>query len=747
MVAAGEWLELMQHEHLRLFIPGGGSSIKFVLGEPAVLDDVQARLKKLVKQRLLHFVTIDAAVTKIHMIQDIFFAIAREIDWDSLAQRWVEAVFKKYEYAWPRPGEAAPVQEIARVNGIAEHLLARTVLQWLTRHIMNDRGMAQDYRAAMTHLCMRRLQLTDVREVAPVLEWLRGDLRAVGAVHKVPIGSKINRHNGRAMLRSLCHWLHLSGGPGLAVVLDLRQLGRNVPAGDAGLRYTPAAVLDAFEVLRQLIDDGESFERFFVTVISDASFLDEDSKRSVNAYRALKERIWPDVHPMGHENPLAPLLTLGADPAPAAPSRVVAAQGDMPYSEERMAIEALRAGVPNRSAVRLLGATDRALCDRFVGRLAGLRSAADSAQAVPGEIVAGDFGAGKSHLLGVLAEQAMRENFIVSVIPVSKETPLFHTERMFAAAARNAVVPGHAGDVMTVVTEAISQLDPRSPAFVGLEAWANDPRSGLSPLFPALLYLIPKATTQPEERAMIARFLGGAKLGLAKVRGWLRAAGALKLFPMTAIKASDLVLQRIRFVARLFAAAGFGGWCVLIDELELIGRYSALQRGKSYAELCRWLGLDNDFECPWLVGMGAVTTDFADEMFVNRNDREKIPTLLEQKGLAAQARLAQVAMALIERRSPRLRAPDDSDLRNCFGRVHELYARSYGLAPPSSEAGGRAASTTMRHHIKSWITDWDIRRLYGMTAEIEARPLLSDYTENPDLEAVPQDETAGEDVR
>ena len=36
------------------------------------------------------------------------------------------------------------------------------------------------------------------------------------------------------------------------------------------------------------------------------------------------------------------------------------------------------------------------------------------------------------------------------------------------------------------------------------------------------------------------------------------------------------------------------GWLLLFDEVELIGRYTLLQRGRSYAELARWLQPDAD---------------------------------------------------------------------------------------------------------------------------------------------------------
>ena len=41
----------------------------------------------------------------------------------------------------------------------------------------------------------------------------------------------------------------------------------------------------------------------------------------------------------------------------------------------------------------------------------------------------------------------------------------------------------------------------------------------------------------------------------------------------------------MRFVLELVKAAGYRGWIVLIDEIELVANYSVLQRARSYAEL------------------------------------------------------------------------------------------------------------------------------------------------------------------
>ena len=68
----------------------------------------------------------------------------------------------------------------------------------------------------------------------------------------------------------------------------------------------------------------------------------------------------------------------------------------------RTPIEALRAGVPNRAAVRLLGSVEDMIEERFDAALDSVWS--DRPQ--PGLMFAGGFGTGKSHLLGYLREDA-----------------------------------------------------------------------------------------------------------------------------------------------------------------------------------------------------------------------------------------------------------------------------------------------------------------------------------------------------
>jgi hypothetical protein len=396
----------------------------------------------------------------------------------------------------------------------------------------------------------------------------------------------------------------------------------------------------------------------------------------------------------------------------------------------RTPIEALRAGVPNRAAVRLLGSVEDAIEEKFD---AGL-DAVWRERPPPGVLFAGGFGTGKSHLLGYLREVALQRGFVVSLIAVSKETPLSAPRAMFAAAMRNAMVPERNDDAAIV---ALAELQRRPAKVAELEAWATTPESGVGPVFAALLLLLAKQ----QDAALMERleaFFAGGKFPGKEFRDGLRQAGAAKKFDLRGATEAALASQRERFVPQLFRAAGFAGWCVLIDEVELIGRYSPLQRALAYAELARWLGLAADARAPGVSVTAAITDDFADAVITARQDEEKVPERLRLKGRPREADRAVAGMRAIREAMP-LHAPTDEDLRRHAETLRKCYAEAYGWDAPVLEPEERRATRTMRHHIRGWITQWDMLRLYGRRASVDVEGLRMGYEERDDLAEGPEE--------
>jgi hypothetical protein len=304
------WLTVIEPEYFAEFLPAGGATAKFVIADDATIFHLNHAVETLARHHGMLPVHISAGEVRLHMLQDVFFAIARATPWDGLLQRYVEDLFTRNGYAWPRPGDDLTMPELADEFGIAANLLGRNRDQWLSRDLWADANMAQDFRAAMLRLCIARLEPEAGTLDSPVLQWLRGEKVGLTQLRQYDIAARISRTNARSMLISLCHFVRKAGARGLLLTLDLRPALRVGSAAEAGLRYSPAAVMDLYEVLREIIDDIEHLPGLFLLGLADQTLLAGDRRRTLDTYKALEMRIWPDVRPGDRQNPLAPLVTV-----------------------------------------------------------------------------------------------------------------------------------------------------------------------------------------------------------------------------------------------------------------------------------------------------------------------------------------------------------------------------------------------------------------------------------------------------
>lgn len=306
-----DWLLVVQDEYLAGFIPSGGAAVKLAILDDGAFPAALAGLSRLAAENGLVIANIDAARTRIHLIHELFFAIAAALPWDSLLQRYLEELFSENAYPWPRPNEAMALPDLANAFGVAAAILSRNIDRWLTENLWGDPRLAQDFRAAMLSLCLARLQPEGAAAADPVLRWLRGEKVPAADLRASDISVRISRANARPMLTSLCHFLRKAAAPGLLLVLDVRHLSVTAPAAGQ-VKYAPAAVMDSYEVLREIIDDAEHLPGLFVAVLADAALATGDPRRALSQYAALQMRVWPDVRPGGAQNPVAPLVWLSA---------------------------------------------------------------------------------------------------------------------------------------------------------------------------------------------------------------------------------------------------------------------------------------------------------------------------------------------------------------------------------------------------------------------------------------------------
>src|SRR5579863_4094974 len=332
----------------------------------------------------------------------------------------------------------------------------------------------------------------------------------------------------------------------------------------------------------------------------------------------------------------------------------------------RRAIEALRAGVPSRDAVAATGSGQAAIEDSF----ASLREAAAAGNPA-GLLLGGGFGAGKSHLLEHLARLALEAGFTVSLVVISKETPLYDPAKVFAAAAESAVMAGHPRPALV---EAAAAIDADGRGYAELLRWATSAGSGLNERFAATLALFAHLRQRDAAFAnTIVRFWSGDPIATPELRRRLKEIGDARpsLPPVTA---RQLGGQRLRFAAKLLAAAGAAGWVILFDEVELIGRYSLQQRARSYAEIASWVRGEHGGPGVPIAAVLAMTDDFEAAVITGRNDRELVPEKLRAKQTPEATALAAEAargMRIIDGEMQLLTPPDDAELAAAYSRLKE----------------------------------------------------------------------------
>lgn len=311
---APSYLDFLDREYLTSYVGRGGAAVKLLVPDDEFSAESLSKGLDTVGGDFQH-AAVSAVTTRIHMIDQLFAEVARQLDWTALAQ---DVVLTAFEAAGFPPADRADlsVAAVARHYDLDTAELYRSVRRSVEQIVLKDSGLSHEFRMAMLRLCQGRLGRGDVTaaECETVIGWLRGERVPAGELRKLSLQSKVSRHNARALLLSLTRWLRLAGHSGLILRVDLGRLAvvRRPPAGlRDGYYYSKAATLDAYELLRQLIDGTDEFEGLFVAVIVPPELVN-DEVRGLPAYTALRLRVVDEVRDRARINPYSTLIRVGA---------------------------------------------------------------------------------------------------------------------------------------------------------------------------------------------------------------------------------------------------------------------------------------------------------------------------------------------------------------------------------------------------------------------------------------------------
>ena len=314
-IAIDEWLGVVDREYLSTFIKDGGAAVKFAVADEERKSILREALKPRCAELDYVFVALDAITYRVHMPQDIFFALASQLDWRRLARRLILRLLaeKDYRVEGIDPENTANIIDaVARANDLDSQFILPELRLKLQDEVFKNPNMARAFRVAMTHLCRMERESSAQGDFAgqPLLDWLTGTNTRIGNVRPFQVHTPINRTTARYFIESTLYWIRRAGYSGTVILLDNARVTVPRNPRDGQRYYTRAMTMDHYEVLREFIDDVDRLSGTLLMVVTDEAFVDEHSARGWGIYAALRTRVMDDVRDKRIVNPVAALVRL-----------------------------------------------------------------------------------------------------------------------------------------------------------------------------------------------------------------------------------------------------------------------------------------------------------------------------------------------------------------------------------------------------------------------------------------------------
>ncbi|MBI4663604.1 MAG: DUF2791 family P-loop domain-containing protein [Verrucomicrobia bacterium] len=320
-VPINDWLHVLDRVYLRDFVAGGGAAVKFLAPRSGLQPkDVVAKLQQAADDRGYAFADVSSSSAKVHLMQEVFHSVARQVDWNSTATEFIRNSLEEVKLRLPPENGSLLIEDLARLNNYDVSDIRDRANNILRDKLFQNYSMTQEFRVAMLVLCRTVLEPVgmDANLGGAVRDWLTGELRLASVLKPAHIYRRIGRANARGLLYSIPHWLKLAGKPGLFICINVSSFSiskRPIEENRSGY-FTNSQVMEAYEVLRQLIDSTDELNYCVVAVVlpEDPEF-EVHERRGLEAYQALKLRVAADVVVENTVNPFGIFLRLSASTA------------------------------------------------------------------------------------------------------------------------------------------------------------------------------------------------------------------------------------------------------------------------------------------------------------------------------------------------------------------------------------------------------------------------------------------------
>lgn len=358
--------------------------------------------------------------------------------------------------------------------------------------------------------------------------------------------------------------------------------------------------------------------------------------------------------------------------------------------EARKIIEALRSGVPSRDIGKYFSEARPEITHKVYDRMEKVTDSGNS----DGMIICGKYGEGKTHLLNTIYAKAHEDKKVVSMISISKESPIDKIHLIYQKVISNTCLPGREQPGFSRIFE---EMTPNSPLANEMLAFAAQE------LETDKLYYVLKAylnTDDPEEKFQLMTDMEGDFISNMVVKKiYKRIFHTTVKFKVNFSKTKHS-MDYFRFMSHLFHRAGYLGWVILFDEAELIGRFAKKSRQNCYRGIANFLFPDGVLENTF--SLFALSSSYVEDVIDGKHEFDNLAEIYPND----QERGKMVLNAMIK--ANQLLPLTKEEIMRTIERMIDFHGRAYSWEPQvgtdeilkATRAGGYLLRTQLRAAIE-----------------------------------------------
>ena len=288
----------LEEKYLSEYISLGGSKIKFVTGRPGsgkthFLSYLSA------KAAAMGFVTVNFSARDVwlHDFKEIYLEIFKHCDLPGCLEACAGEVVKGLGYEPSEIPQGVTFADHLSALGEFDAITKKEIRNQLRSYFLKNPLIDNNFAVACSLLTGGILghPVLESSSKELLLGWLTGSSQTrLAEVRRLGLSpSKITKYNARHMLRSLLAVHRLAGKPGILVTVDDMDILAGKGALDT-IRYTKLKREDAYECIRELIDEIDTLQHIMFIFAFDRRLID-DELTGLKSYQALWMRIQNEI--------------------------------------------------------------------------------------------------------------------------------------------------------------------------------------------------------------------------------------------------------------------------------------------------------------------------------------------------------------------------------------------------------------------------------------------------------------------